>query len=565
MRLPSPYVLGAGALAGIVTIHLLLTRGSDATGSVSWSGLGSGSAVNSMSPKAKQLFTESMDWMDTYYDSDAGYLYYFSSSTALRHETRSSSWYALGLLARNQGNDVAESVKIIHNLIAGQYKDPANEWYGNYQREPEEPKVGSPKYGTGIYGTWDPNWRGFISTTFIVIMEEFPHLLNQTTQDLIMDSLYHAAVGDSYRFGHMGPGDNLFPSYTNPAIMRAFASGWVGRRVKESNMTRAGEMYGQEIIDLFNEHNTLSEFNSGTYTGVSLFGLTLWAKYLPEDSVMAKNGPSMVAHTWRAIAELWHPGLRNIAGPWDRAYGHDMNRYLSLMSLWLWPLIGKENTGLVERPETMSHSADYSWGPVFAVLAEKHESLIPKEIVEGLSTFRGEHTFKTASRAPPWDLAARNVSAWLSENVTIGAESCDGMVVGGPIRSARSFNPAVIQWDTGDEVSFISLFPTEKAIDIVVKPWSLTISYPYGGRNSIFTLAVGAFSKTPTVSSWQDVPRLEVKTSGNVDGAYQLNFGGSHGGSSRTLGDFEFWNFTYTMPQDFQGVPTIVLDLKLRD
>lgn len=188
-------------------------------------------------------------------------------------------------------------------------------------------------------------------------MEEFSHLLNQTTQDLIMDSLYHAAVGDSYRFGHLGPGDNLFPSYTNPAIMRAFASGWVGRRMKESNMTRAGEMYGQEIIDLFNEHNTLAEFNSGTYTGVSLFGLTLWAKYLPEDSVMAKNGPSMVAHTWRAIAELWHPGLRNIAGPWDRAYGHDMNRYLSLMSLWLWPLIGKENTGLVDRVGTLMNSA----------------------------------------------------------------------------------------------------------------------------------------------------------------------------------------------------------------
>jgi hypothetical protein len=131
--------------------------------------------------------------------------------------------------------------------------------------------------------------------------------------------------------------------------------------------------YAQEIIDLFDRNNTLSEFNSGTYTGVSLFGLTLWCKYLPEDSIMAQHGPSMVKHTWsvvkdsprtgtrdillifslvscrNAVSELWHPTMKNMAGPWDRAYGYDMQRYLSLMALWFWVLIGKENSSLISK------------------------------------------------------------------------------------------------------------------------------------------------------------------------------------------------------------------------
>lgn len=49
-----------------------------------------------------------------------------------------------------------------------------------------------------------------------MIMEEFPDLLNQTTQKSILDSLYHATVGDSYRFGQVGTSNTFFPSYSNP-------------------------------------------------------------------------------------------------------------------------------------------------------------------------------------------------------------------------------------------------------------------------------------------------------------------------------------------------------------
>lgn len=86
------------------------------------------SYADDLSTNSKSLFSEGMSWMDTYYDSKAGYLYNFDAASALRHETRSSVWYALGLLARNNGSDVDEAEKIITNVIEGQHKVPADQW-----------------------------------------------------------------------------------------------------------------------------------------------------------------------------------------------------------------------------------------------------------------------------------------------------------------------------------------------------------------------------------------------------------------------------------------------------
>lgn len=228
----------------------------------------------------------------------------------------------------------------------------------------------------------------------------------------------------------------------------------------------------------------------------------------------------------------------------------------------------------------MSHMADYAWAPLFAALADTHEKLIPKNITAGLSEFQGEHTFKASAMYPPFDVVPRNITTWLSKDLTIGAESYDEIVVGGPARSQTSFNPAVIQWDTGKEISFISvcnlptsapfdltntcalqLYPTEMALDVKVSPRKLSLSYPYGNASSIFTFVVGTFSEKWTVAGWEDVQGLKVEVSGNVDPEYALSFAGSYGGSDSPIRDFEFWNFTYTMPSDFKGVPTVELDL----
>lgn len=105
----------------------------------------------------------------------------------------------------------------------------------------------------------------------------------------------------------------------------------------------------------------------------------------------------------------------------------------------------------------MSHSADFAYGPLFAILGEFQATLIPQDVLAVLKDFRGEHTFNSSTFSPPFDTYPRNISAWLAPNISIGAETFDENVLGGPAENPSTFNPAVIQWNTGNGVGFITV------------------------------------------------------------------------------------------------------------
>ncbi|KAF2134788.1 hypothetical protein P153DRAFT_278948 [Dothidotthia symphoricarpi CBS 119687] len=546
-------MLGASGLWVAVT---LLGQGVSA-------GYGRFAKRNATDSYATNLLHESMDWMDMFYDAERGYLYSLNSA-ALTHETRASAWYAAGLLARNEGDDVEQAVRIVNNVIGAQFKNESLQWFGDYQIYPEEPTVGTMQYQPIIYNTWDPNWRGFVGTTLILMLEEFPHLIPQDVQDYMLESLFNTTVGDSYRVGGVD-NDNLYPAYSNPAIMRAFTSGWIGRRVNDSNMTIAGENYAREVIDLFTRDNTLSEFNSGTYAGVSLYALTLWAKYLPEDSLMGQYGGEMIRQTWTSLGELYNANLKNVAGPWDRSYGFDMNRYLSILALQMWTLVGKEDAPINAKPYAMGHKNDFAIGPLIAILAPFHNTLVPNATVSSLLAFPGTHSVSTSTFSPPFDTYPRNVTAWISPNLTIGAESFAENVIGGPAKNPSSFNPAVVQWARKDgSVGWISLYAQVYELDAVAAEGSLDLTYPMANETSGFSFLVGtnSWDGKRDVASWADVEGVNVKVTGSVDMNYTVAFNGLHG-TGAVINEFEFWNFTYTMPKGGQEVPHVRLEFEL--
>jgi hypothetical protein len=87
---------------------------------------------NVVERNATQTFTsdllhESMDWLDMYYDNERGYLFSLNAA-ALTHEARASVWYAAGLLARNQADDVEQAVRIVKNVIGMQFSDERQQW-----------------------------------------------------------------------------------------------------------------------------------------------------------------------------------------------------------------------------------------------------------------------------------------------------------------------------------------------------------------------------------------------------------------------------------------------------
>ncbi|KAE9566282.1 hypothetical protein CGCF415_v015617 [Colletotrichum fructicola] len=521
-------------------------------------------AAVKLSDHTQDLFEESMNFLDKIYDPAAGYLYFFYFPLAAgKHETRSSVWYATGLLQRNEGDDVEQAVKIIKNVIADQKKVPQEQWYGDYTVYPEEPTVGSPAYPKNIFNSWDPNWRGFIGSNLIVIYEEFRHLISEDIQMLILESMRNNTVGDSYRVGGVDD-DVLYPSYSNPALMRAVATGWTGRMLNDSNMTAAGELYAREILDLFDRNDTLSEFNSPTYAGVSLYALTMWTKYMPESSLMGQNGARMIEAVWETIGNMYNANLRNIAGPWDRTYGFDMNQYVAILNIYIWSLVGKSQAPGIDQTWSMAHADDFEYAPLISVLAPYHDALVPKSVIQKLVSFPGEHMYETTAISPPHDLTPRNVTAWLSDNVTIGAESYDEDTLGGPRQDSLQWSPAAIQWARNDgSIGYVVLHGTEQAMEVEVGPGQLTLAYPRGNASSIFTFIASSnpIGGKRDVQGFGDLDGINITTTGSVLPDPDISFCGLVGGTCSIIHGFEFWNITYAMPPNASATPSITFNI----
>lgn len=404
--------------------------------------------------------------------------------------------------------------------------------------------------------------------------EEYGHLLPSSTRSLILESMRNNTIGDSYRVGGVD-GDNLYPAYSNPSIMRAVGTGWTGMKLNDSNMTNAGELYAQEVLDLFNLNNTLSEFNSPTYTGVSLYALTLWAKYMPSSSLMGANGARMIADIWTTVGEMYNANLRNIAGPWDRTYGWDQNLYIGIMNIYILSIVGSAKGPTINTVShgntpawATTHADDFEIAPLLSAILPYHQSLIPEEAKAKLATFPGEHIYKTAAYAPPADYKIRNVTTWLNDYITIGAESFDQDVVGGFSINPPNWTPAIAQWLRSDgSVGFLSWHATESALDVDVQPGTLSLSYPKGNDTSIFTFVVVSNPYAPgqkrDIVGWEDVMSLSVNVSGTVDLTPEISFCGLLGGSCDPINEFEFWNFTYVMPAGSTETPSMVLNLEV--
>jgi hypothetical protein len=366
----------------------------------------------------------------------------------------------------------------------------------------------------------------------LVIYEEFRHLLPNHVQDLILESLYNNTVGDTYRVGGVDD-DNLYPSYSNPWLMRCLVTGWTGRKFGNKNMTEDGEKTAKQLLKLFDRNDTLSEFNSPTYAGVSIYAITMWAKYLPKDSVMGKNGPRMLKAIWETTAELYNPTLNNLAGPWDRAYGYDMNKYVGIVSIYIWSLLGKAQAFRNKYVWSLAHADDFEYAPVIAVLAPFHDSLIPRSTVRKLAA-NPERTYETSAYSPPHDQVPRNITSWISDKLTIGAESYVQDVLGGPREDQSQWNPAVIQWSYSDDsIGFFTLYPSEPVLATEVSANSLKLTYPEGNASSTFSFLISSnpLGGKRTIHGVKDIQDLEITVGGTVMPKPEITFCGLYGGT----------------------------------
>ena len=74
------------------------------------------------------------------------------------HGTRSTMFYALGLLQRGREEDRERALKAIRSVCRLQYLAPGTSYHGTFSRTDKEP----PRVGKGdAFRDHDPNWRDF--------------------------------------------------------------------------------------------------------------------------------------------------------------------------------------------------------------------------------------------------------------------------------------------------------------------------------------------------------------------------------------------------------------------
>ncbi|KAJ5287449.1 hypothetical protein N7478_003135 [Penicillium angulare] len=508
---------------------------------------------------AEDMFNTAIEWNDGFWDDETGYLIAAASNPG-RYDTRHSGWYATQLLARNGPGDVARAVRIFDNVISGQYLDTSWQWYGDYQQSPSEPLPGTLEYvNGGPYSSWDPNIRDFVGCAWLVALNDHSHLLPAETVTKIEKSLHTAAKGDLYRVGGID-GDNLYPCYSNPWLMRTILQNWVGTRLGDKNLTQASEKFAQEFYDLWSQHRTLSEFNSPTYTGVAMWALSLWSQYASEDSLLKKYAPEVLTATWNEVSQLYNANLKNLAGPWDRTYGYNMKKYTSLIGAVIWGAVGRENAPIPQKTSGMYHGDDFAFYPLFALGMPEMLKYLSEESKSKLIKFPGDHFFATQAYSPPFDTYARNITTWMSENITIGAETVAEHVIGGPAESTSAFSPAVIQWAIDDyQIGCVTHWVTESSIHAVASNNSLYISYPNAtasdGPISFNFLFSGLdIRHNFNVTGLKDLPNLSLEVKTNAADNYTIVYD-----TDQTVNDFIFYNITYTMPDVFTGEPYLSL------
>lgn len=445
------------------------------------------------SPNARALLEHSLQFAEPLWDERAGFLWaatraswaYSSTERERRHSVRESAWYALGLFMRRQPGDDARAVRILSAVLEEQAIAPGQPWAGTFYRNPEEPH---PPTGARRWDDYDPNWRQFIGTTLALCLIHFEDRLPAGMPARIERALAAAIEGEQTEH-------RLTPNYTNIALMHAFLWAYAGERLGRPEWVRQADAWAEEVHAGFVRYGAFEEYNSPTYYGVDLFGLALWRRHGPT-ARLRSLGAEMEAALWRDIAMFYHPGLRNLAGPYDRAYGMDLTRYASLLGPWIGLAVPADRVPLPVPDSQMGQAHDYLGIPLIVILGAE----IPTDARARLLTFEGEH--QVTRQITSW----RTATAWLGENVMLGGEQTSRQRAAGTPHN--QFHPATIHWQLpGGRVGWILL---QKASRLNARASANFLVIDAIGNATFRFFAPGATPAALTRAGW-NLPALAVQ------------------------------------------------------
>jgi hypothetical protein len=453
-----------------------------------------------LDPLARDLAGRSLAWLDRHWDASVGLfrmpddaLYEDGQAVVTVHLVRETGWYALGLLLRNAAGDAARAARAVDAVLAYQFDTPGQPYHGTWYRSPHEPP---PPANPVIWHDYDPNWREFIGTTLALMLIEYEALLPADLVRRIDQALRRAIAGTLER--------NVPASYTNIALMTAFLLQFGAARFDQPEWLAVAERLAGEVAARFRVNGAFDEYNSPTYYGIDLYALALWRSYA-ESALLRSAGAEIEAALWRDIAQYYHAGMRNVAGPYDRSYGMDLRRYVACLGMWIWLATGYEQAPFPDLSAPLDHGWDFAVAPIFALVGLR----MPADARPHFVAFQGQRLVEHVIANEP----RRVATAWVGARVMLGGEDS-----GGTHRVNEQYHPATIHWLLEDgAVGWVRLRHSTPA-DARAEPNLLTIAggAAAGGEEFVFQIAAPQFDLAALQPSRWQLPGLAVQVETNA-------------------------------------------------
>lgn len=454
-----------------------------------------------MTENERYLTEKTLSLMDKFYDENAKLL----GSESTYHDVRSSSYYAAGLLIRNQAGDLERACEIIKLIISLQYDNPEEIYHGTFRATPKDvhPPVGnlpwksfSPNWTyffdktiekvsiefkknvsvekldeinkiinlqkelenavtsvlPVIWKSYDPNWREFIGCTFALILAEFEDMLPKDLVELIDESMKKAVIGSIERRVY-----DTNPMNCNVEFMHIFMTHYFGSRFSNKEWKEHAAREAHKCYKDFMEFKTLAEYNSPTYYGIDLFALGLWRKYLKSDS-LKKLAEEIEAYLWEDIAQFYNPNLQNMCGPFARAYAMNMQNYVTTTAMFIILLTGPDNVPMPEITENSQAFAEFCYGPMISLIGAN----IPENIKASFLTYEQDRQIERKFREmiergkPGERRVLCTATAYIEKDLMLGALS-------GSRNTSGQLHPLTVYWKSEDDETLnIRLIRREK-------------------------------------------------------------------------------------------------------
>ena len=461
--------------------------------------------IRDLSPQVRGLLAESLAWLNAHCD-DSGL---FRAPGDASGRIRESVWLAAGLLLRDEPGDGARAVAILKRAVAAQLIGAGQAWHGTFRRTEVEPVPGAE---AREWIEYDPNWRQFLATAFSLILAEYGERLPADLGDSLRTAIELARSSE--------PPDRVGAGYTNIALMKA----WLDVEAGDPR----GLILAREITERFDQQGCFDEYGSPTYYGIDLYALALWQLHSSQPELRGW-GQRLAGSLWRDIARFYHAGLRNLAGPYSRAYGMDLNGYASTLGLWIWAAMGRAHAPFPRTDAGFEHSHDFALAPLVALLAGRMPHVIPPDVMHAFVDFDGPRQVSQRIGRR----GARLASAWLDEGLAIGAESSPVDMHGW-----EQFHGATIHWRAvagqggpAGDIGWLRL-RHDGPIDARARPSTLELCLesPTGrsGSGSAIEISLPGrdlFASASALSAmhWK-LPGLEIRLSGTTqDGRIEIS------------------------------------------